>query len=458
MKRRAHTLFECVECGYQSPKHYGRCPQCEAWGSLTEVLPQENFSASGAQRKGISAIPLEQVDSTRVNRQSTGIPELDRVLGDGYVPGSVILIGGEPGVGKSTLLLQICGKAGPRERPILYYSGEESDSQIKLRADRIGIPASGVHLLSMGDLEDLRDAASRLNPRILIVDSIQTLHSGGGATGTGSVAMMRQVTAALVETAKAVDMTVFIIGHINKEGQIAGPKTLEHMVDVVLYFQGELKSDLRILRSVKNRFGPVDELGVFRMSAGGLESVEDPSALFIHGRDNREPGVVIFPTLNGQRALLVEIQSLVSESPFTGNPRRISVGFDAYRTAMLISVIEKKLKIPFFQHDVFINVTGGFSLRDPAADLPVLGALLSSRLNLTSPQPRTMIGEVGLTGEIRPTAWIAPRIREAMQQGLGHFILPKSQSGIPEQPDMTIQSVENIYELYRLLRPAKSKH
>jgi DNA repair protein RadA/Sms len=420
---------------------------------MIEVPSQEEAAPSRAARGRIAAVPLEKVDSTRVNRRSTGIPELDRVLGGGFVPGSVVLIGGEPGVGKSTLLLQICGQAGTGEGPVLYYSGEESESQIKLRAERIGIASAGVHLLAMGDIDDLRDAVAQLSPRILIVDSIQTLNGGAGAAG--SVAMMRQVTAALIETAKAVDMTVFIIGHINKEGQIAGPKTLEHMVDVVLYFQGEIKSDLRILRSAKNRFGPVDELGVFRMSASGLESVEDPSALFIHGRDNREPGVVIFPTLNGQRALLVEIQSLVSESPFTGNPRRISVGFDAYRTAMLISVIEKKLKIPFFQHDVFINVTGGFSLRDPAADLPVLGALLSSRQNIASPQPRTMIGEVGLTGEIRPTAWILPRMREAMQQGLTHFILPKAQSGIPKQAGLTIHRVENIFELQRLLQPAR---
>jgi len=458
MKRRTHTLYECVECGYQSPKHYGRCPRCDAWGTLTEIAAPESSATASTPRKGIAAVPLDQVDSTQVGRKATGIPELDRVLGGGYVPGSIVLIGGEPGVGKSTLLLQICGQNGTQDGPVLYYSGEESESQIKLRADRIAVSPAGVHLLAMGDLEDLRAAVDMLKPGILIVDSIQTLNTVGGSPGTGSVTMMRQATAALIETAKAVNMTVFIIGHINKEGQIAGPKTLEHMVDVVLYFQGELKSDLRILRSAKNRFGPVDELGVFRMSAKGLESVEDPSALFIHGRESREPGVVIFPTLNGQRALLVEIQSLVSESPFAGNPRRISVGFDSYRTAMLISVIEKKLKIPFFQHDVFINVTGGFSLRDPAADLPVLGALLSSRLNIASPKPRTMIGEVGLTGEIRPTAWIAPRMREALQQGLTHFVLPKAQSGVPKQAGTSIERVGNIYELFRLLKPGSRKN
>lgn len=457
MKGRAHTLYECVECGYQSPKYYGRCPRCDAWSTLTEIISRETPADPGTGRKGTSPVPLEKVDIDQVSRRATGIPELDRVLGGGYVPGSVVLIGGEPGVGKSTLLLQICGRAGSGENPVLYYSGEESESQIKLRSDRLGISTEGIHLLALGDLEDLQNAVDQLKPKLLIVDSIQTLNAGGTAPGTGSVAMMRRATAALIETAKTADMTVFIIGHINKEGQIAGPKTLEHMVDVVLYFQGELKSDLRILRSAKNRFGPVDELGVFRMSAKGLNSVEDPSALFIHGRESREPGVVIFPTLNGRRALLVEIQALVSESPFTGNPRRISVGFDAYRMAMLISVIEKKLKIPFFQHDVFLNVTGGFSLRDPAADLPVLGALLSSRRNLASARPHTMIGEVGLTGEIRPTAWIAPRMKEAAQQGLTHFILPKSQSGIPGRKDNAVRQVANIYELYRLLQPAKAK-
>lgn len=452
MKKAQHT-FECAECGYQSPKHYGRCPRCDAWGSVMEIIPRETSRTSAASKP----IALSQVDSTRNPRRLTGISELDRVLGGGFVPGSVILIGGEPGVGKSTLLLQICGKLGEVWGPVLYYSGEESEAQIKLRADRISLPDAGISLLVMGGLEDLRSAMGDMKPRVLIVDSIQTLNASGSSLGTGSVAAMRLATAALIETAKSLDLTVFIIGHINKEGQIAGPKTLEHMVDAVLYFQGENKSDLRILRTAKNRFGPVDEIGVFRMTAQGLESVADPSSLFVHISENREPGVSVFPTLSGQRALLVEIQSLVTESPFSGNPRRISVGFDSYRTAMLISVIEKKLKIPFYQHDVFINVTGGFSLRDPAADLPVLGALLSSRQNISAPVPRIMIGEVGLTGEIRPTGFIAPRIREALQQGLKTFILPRSQSGCPKNTGITIHRVGDIYEFYRVLKGSAGK-
>lgn len=448
MKKPQHT-FECADCGYQSPKYYGRCPRCDTWGSLVEIIPQ---AAASSTLPGIKPIPLAQVDATRTTRHFTGIPELDRVLGGGFVPGSVILIGGEPGVGKSTLLLQICGQLGESKGPVLYYSGEESEAQIKLRADRLSISPDGISLLVMGKLEDLRESIDSLKPKVLIVDSIQTLNAGSGSLGTGSVASMRHATASLIETAKSLDLTVFIVGHINKEGQIAGPKTLEHMVDAVLYFQGEIKSDLRILRTAKNRFGPVDELGVFRMSAKGLESVADPSSLFIHRRENREPGVSVFPTLSGQRALLVEIQSLVTESPFSGNPRRISVGFDGYRTAMLISVIEKKLKIPFYQHDVFINVTGGFSLRDPAADLPVLGALLSSRQNIPMPEPGIMIGEVGLTGEIRPTGFAAPRIREAMQQGMKTFILPRSQSGCPKNAGITVHRVGDIYEFYRILK------
>jgi len=446
-------LFECIECGYQSPKYFGKCPRCDNWNSMVEIPPRETRREPGAA--GTRPVVLADVDRLDIRRQATGIDEFDRALGGGIVPGSVILIGGEPGVGKSTLLLGISGALAGADTDVVYLSGEESAQQIKTRADRMGIDSKRIHLITMGNLADLKAAVEELSPRYLVVDSIQTIQSGVGAGGTGS--SMRLVTAELIELAKTGNLSVFIIGHITKEGQIAGPKTLEHMVDVVLYFQGELRSDLRILRAEKNRFGPVNELGVFQMTGDGLTSVKDPSQLFYQHRKSPESGVAVFPTMSGLRAIVIELQALASESPFAGNPRRVAVGFDAYRLSMLISVIEKKLKLPFYKSDVFLNIAGGLTIRETAGDLAVIAALVSSTKNIALPYDLALIGETGLTGEVRPVGFLENRVKEAQRQGFKEVMIPAVQLDGLGISGIKLHPVESIHDMYGVLRSFTEK-
>lgn len=447
---KAKTLFECVECGFQNPKYFGRCPQCDNWNTMVESKGDAELS----ERSTVKAVKLEAIDQMNLQRTQTQLQEFDRVLGGGIVPDSVILIGGEPGVGKSTLLLEIAGILSKQGKKVLYFSGEESAGQIKTRADRLGVSSDHVFLLNMGTLEDLKQAVAEIKPSFLIVDSIQTIHSGKSSMISGSISAMRYVTSEIIELGKSNHLSVFIIGHITKEGQIAGPKTLEHMVDAVLYFQGELKTDLRVLRAEKNRFGPVNELGVFQMTGKGLESVNDPSAVFLQHRKSADSGIATFPTMSGLRAILIEIQSLVAESPFTGNPRRIAVGFDQQRMSMLISIIEKKLKLPFYKSDVFLNITGGVTIKETAADLAIITALISSYKNYTVPHDMIFIGEVGLTGEVRPVAFIESRIKEAMRQGFKQFVIPETQAELEHLKDIAIHPVGNIYDLYTQIKQA----
>lgn len=444
------TTFECVECGFQTPKFYGKCPRCQNWNSLVEVKSAD--TDSGRSRPDSPVIPLKDVKEYDTTRNKTGLGEFDRVLGGGIVPDSVILIGGEPGVGKSTLLLEVSGILAKSGHRVLYYSGEESDNQIKVRARRLNIDSDGLYLQTMGTLENLKKSVSQCQPRFLMIDSIQTLQPAKGSLMAGSISAMKMATSEIIDFAKTEGITVFIIGHITKEGHLAGPKTLEHMVDVVLYFQGEFKSDLRILRAEKNRFGPVNELGIFQMTGTGLTSITDPSHIFIQNRKNTEPGISIFPTMSGLRSLLIEIQALVTETPFTGNPRRISVGFDNYRMSMLISIIEKKLKLPFYKSDVFLNITGGLSVRETAGDLSVLSALISSYKNFPIPEDIIIVGEVGLTGEVRPVNLIDNRIKEARRQGFKTFVLPAAQSNLSHMKNISVIPVKNIYDLYNQIK------
>lgn len=445
------TIFECVECGYQSPKYYGKCPQCDNWNSMIEV--QESVDEfSNTNNKIQKPIKLNEIDQLKIKRNLSGLEEFDRVLGGGIVPDSSILIGGEPGVGKSTLLLEVSGLLAKNGKKILYYSGEESAAQIKIRADRLKIDSNFISILTMTTLENLKKAVQEVKPDFLIIDSIQTINSKRGSRIPGSISSMRFVTSEIIELAKTNNITTFIIGHITKEGQIAGPKTLEHMVDVVLYFQGEFKSDMRILRAEKNRFGPVNELGIFQMTSQGLDSVKDPSQVFLQQSKSYSSGTSIFPVMQGFRPILIEIQALVTETPFTGNPRRVSVGFDAYRMSMLISIIEKKLKLPFYKSDVFINITGGMSIKETAGDLAVLSTLISSYKNLVLPEDTIIIGEVGLTGEIRPVNFIEKRIKEALRQGFKKFILPSFQSNLDHLKKISILPVKDIYNFYNKIK------
>jgi DNA repair protein RadA/Sms len=449
--------FECIECGYQSAKYFGRCPQCQGWNTMVESEAGEESpdADANATDKGRPQ-KLSDVGSGEVPRLVTGMDEFDRVLGGGIVSHSVTLIGGEPGVGKSTLLLEVSAALAQLGKKVLYYSGEESALQIKLRADRLGIASERILLFTIGTLEDLKSHVREARPDFLIIDSIQTLTSKKTAGLGGSAASLRYVTAEVIELAKKSGITVFIIGHITKEGQLAGPKTLEHMVDAVLYFQGEAQADIRLLRAEKNRFGPLNEVGIFQMSERGLASVSDPSQFLIQNRQSQPPGTAIFPAMSGMRPLLTEIQALASESPFAGNPRRIAIGFDNYRLSMLISIIEKKLKLPFYKSDVFLNITGGMVIREPAADLAVCQALISSFKNI-APRPNSaLLGEVGLTGEIRPVSFLETRLKESIRQGFSTICLPAAQIAqgrLPINHDISVISIGNIGDLLNFLKP-----
>lgn len=445
------SLFECIECGFQSPKYYGRCPQCQAWNSLVESANPEDEEAADSVPGNVPQ-KISEIDPQEIKRLITGMDEFDRVLGGGIVTHSVILIGGEPGVGKSTLLLEVSAVLSEKGKKVLYYSGEESAVQIKIRAERLAIHSDNIYLFTIGTLEDLQRHVKEIKPDFLIIDSIQTITSKKISSLSGSVSSLRYVTAAIIELAKKNGITVFIIGHITKEGQLAGPKTLEHMVDAVLYFQGEMQTDIRLLRAEKNRFGPVNEIGIFQMTEKGLTSVKDPSQVLIQNRQSHAPGTAIFPAMNGLRPLLIEIQALVSESPFAGNPRRIAIGFDNYRLSMLLSIIEKKLKLPFYKSDVFLNVTGGMIIREPAADLAVCSALISSYKNISANPNAVVMGEVGLTGEIRPISFLETRLKEATRQGFTSFCLPAAQNQLAINHDLSVFFVENIFDFYNNLK------
>jgi len=446
------SLFECIECGFQGPKYYGRCPQCQAWNTMVESVNTEDEADADEAVSGNVPQKLSEIDPQEIRRLLTGMDEFDRVLGGGIVSHSVTLIGGEPGVGKSTLLLEVSAVLSEKGKKVLYYSGEESAVQIKIRAERLAIHSENIYLFTSGTLEDLQRHVKDIQPDFLIVDSIQTITSKKTSSLSGSVSSLRYVTAAIIELAKKNNITVFIIGHITKEGQLAGPKTLEHMVDAVLYFQGEMQTDIRLLRAEKNRFGPVNEIGIFQMTEKGLTSVKDPSQVLIQNRQSRAPGTAIFPAMNGLRPLLIEIQALVSESPFAGNPRRIAIGFDNYRLSMLLSIIEKKLKLPFYKSDVFLNITGGMIIREPAADLAVCSALISSYKNIAADPNAVVMGEVGLTGEIRPISFLETRLKEAIRQGFMSFSLPAAQNKMSNNNDLSVFYAENIIDFYNHIK------
>ena len=416
---------------------------------MVEIQPRDaSMLADNASYS--HAINLADIDPVNLERFDSGYSEFNTVLGGGIVPNSVVLIGGEPGIGKSTLLLEVAGSLGAMGKKVLYYSGEESASQIKLRAKRLEINEERVFLLTVATLEDLQKNIAVFAPDFLIVDSIQTLSSAQISTVPGSPSSLRTMTAEIIKISKRDNLTAFIIGHITKEGQIAGPKILEHMVDAVLYFQGDAQNDLRILRAEKNRFGSVNEIGVFQMTANGLKQIADPTQAFLQNRGSWASGIALFPAMNGLRSMLTEVQSLVADTPLIGNPRRIAIGFDSYRMAMLISIIEKKLQIPFYKSDAFLNIAGGLVVRDPACDLAVCAALVSSHRNMALPQDAVFLGEVGLTGEIRPVSQLERRLKEAVRHGINRVFLPSRQAESLETTGLS--ACGDIRELFQLLK------
>jgi DNA repair protein RadA/Sms len=418
-------VFACQTCGAQSPKWLGRCPDCGAWNSLVEEQTAVPVAARGAAPAwgGGGSHLYQDVEADASVRIGSGISEFDRVLGGGIVPGSLVLLGGEPGIGKSTLLLQAAAYFAANVGPVLYCSGEESEHQIKMRGERLGVTNSPLYLLAETCVERLIEEVDRVKPALLIVDSIQTVFSLKMQSAPGSVAQVRQAATDLLFTAKSRNLPTILVGHVTKDGSLAGPKVLEHVVDTVLYFEGHQHQSHRVVRAVKNRFGAVSELGVFEMTASGLRPVPNPSALFLAERPTNVPGSAVLCTMEGSRPLLVEVQALVSASTF-GNPRRTASGLDPNRLSLLLAVLDKRAGLNLATDDVFVNVAGGMTLDEPAADLAILAAVASSLRNRPIASDIVVFGEIGLAGEVRATTQAGLRAREASQLGFRRCLMP----------------------------------
>ncbi|MBF0187295.1 MAG: DNA repair protein RadA [Magnetococcales bacterium] len=454
--------FVCDACGSEHPRWEGQCRTCGAWNTLKalSVPPASAGKGGGKSTPSIGGgidgqgegapVRLSEVVDEGEERLMTGIGELDRVLGGGLVAGSVVLIGGDPGIGKSTLLMDAMDRLG-RDHPILYVSGEESTRQLRLRAQRLNVNTDTFWVVAENRLEAVERAVEMKTPAILVADSVQTLSTEEHASAAGTVTQVRECASRLIRMAKRRGMAVFLVGHVTKEGQLAGPRVLEHMVDTVLYFEGDRGQDYRILRAVKNRFGSANEIGVFTMHDVGLAEVSNPSELFLSERVQGAGGSVVFAGVEGTRPLLVEIQSLVSPSPLP-QPRRTTLGFDANRLAMLTAVLEKRLGLGLFNHDIFLNVAGGFRITEPAADLAVAASLYASHRNREVDPGLVILGEVGLAGEIRAVAQVDVRLREAAKLGFTRCIIPeKCRKVLSDTPPLKVHAVRQVEEALELL-------
>jgi len=419
------SVFVCQQCGAQAPKWLGRCPDCSAWNSFVEEkeMPIAEFRGAVRALGGGAAHLYQDVDTIVAERIGSGVSEFDRVLGGGIVPGSLVLLGGEPGIGKSTLLLQAAAHFAAHVGPVLYCSGEESEHQIKLRGERLGVADAPLYLLAETCIERLIEEVDRLKPSLLIVDSIQTVFSLKLQSAPGTVSQVRQAATDLLFTAKGRNLPTILAGHVTKDGSLAGPKVLEHVVDTVLYFEGHQHHSHRVVRAVKNRFGAVSELGVFEMTGTGLCPVPNPSKLFLAERPANVPGSAVLCTLEGSRPILVEVQALVSSSTF-GNPRRTASGLDQNRLSLLLAVLDKRAGLNLSTDDVFVNVAGGVTVEEPAADLAIVAAVASSLRNRAVSPDVVVFGEVGLAGEVRTTTQASLRVREAHQLGFRRCVMP----------------------------------
>ncbi|WP_130313671.1 DNA repair protein RadA [Duganella sp. BK054] len=453
---KAKTNYTCSECGGISSKWTGQCSSCQQWNTMVETVIEaagaNRFSQAQHQSLAQTApvLSLQDIEALDVPRFGTGIEEFDRVLGGGLVAGGVVLIGGDPGIGKSTLLLQALANMS-KVKSVLYVSGEESGAQIALRAKRLAVDAKDLKLQAEIQLEKILGTLADLKPQVAVIDSIQTLYSDALASAPGSVAQVRECAAQLTRVAKMSGTTIILVGHVTKEGSLAGPRVLEHIVDCVLYFEGDNHSSFRLVRAIKNRFGAVNELGVFAMTEKGLKGVSNPSALFLSSHENQVPGSCVMVTQEGTRPLLVEVQALVDTSHLP-NARRLSVGLEQNRLAMLLAVLHRHAGIAAFDQDVFINAVGGVKITEPAADLAVLMAINSSMRNKALPNGFVVFGEVGLAGEIRPAPRGQERLREAAKLGFSIAMIPKANA--PKQPieGMTIIAVERIDDAFNRLR------
>jgi len=439
------TVFICQNCGFQSPKWLGRCSGCGQWNTMIEEV-EEDVSAEYSFPPS-EPILYGDVKEFKKPRIKTKIEEFDQVIGGGVVLGSLVLIGGEPGVGKSTLLLQVSQDFSSQGEKVLYVSGEESLEQIKIRGERLGLRDEEMYLLAETNLERIISQAEKLNPRVLVVDSVQTVFSSKLSSTPGTISQVREVANQIFRFAKKNQVSSFLIGHITKEGSLAGPKSLEHMVDVVLYFEGERDHTHRVLRAFKNRFGPVSEIAIFEMGSKGLQAVSNPSAFFLKERSSQETGSAVICTIKGTRPLLAEIQALVSSTLFSGNPRRMTIGLDHFRTAMLLAIVEKKLGFSFAGEDIYLNVAGGLTLNEPAADLGVVMAVISCLKNKAIPSDVSIFGEVGLSGEVRSVSQPLARLKEAHSLGFKTIILPQGNLSHIEEKErkkMSLLGVRNL--------------
>ncbi len=448
---RARSVYSCSECGATSPKWGGQCPGCSAWNTLVETVAEQGTATHRfASLAGTSRVQtLADIRPREEPRLPTGLDEFDRVLGGGLVPGGVVLIGGDPGIGKSTLLLQALAQLASRVST-LYITGEESGEQVALRAQRLALDPSGMQLLAEINLEKIGAVLAETRPRVVVVDSIQTVYSEQLTSAPGSVAQVRECAAQLTRAAKQAGHSLILVGHVTKEGTLAGPRVLEHIVDTVLYFEGETSSSFRLIRAFKNRYGAVNELGVFAMTERGLRGVSNPSAMFLSQHGQPVSGSCVMVTQEGTRPLLVEIQALVDSTH--GNPRRLTVGLDAARLAMLLAVLHRHAGVVCADQDVFVNAVGGVKIGEPAGDLAVLLAIVSSLKNRPLPQKLVAFGEVGLAGEIRPAPRGQERLREAAKLGFTHALIPKANAPKQKIDGLVIIPVERIEEAFARLR------
>lgn len=425
MAKGKSTVFFCQECGYESSKWAGQCPSCKAWNTFVEepVVKKANGKTVAKSLTELKPLTIDEIETKDNDRFNTGIQELDRVLGGGIVPGSLVLVGGDPGIGKSTLLLQVCKELSDKKYDVLYISGEESLRQIKMRAQRIGQFNSNLKLLCETDLDSIETIIATQTPDVVVIDSIQTMSSENVTSAPGSVSQVREATSILMKVAKQHGVATFIVGHVTKEGTVAGPRVLEHMVDTVLYFEGDRHASYRILRGVKNRFGSTNEIGVFEMRDTGLQEVPNPSEYLLTGRPEGASGSVVTCAMEGTRPVLLEVQALVCKTSFA-NPKRAAAGVDYNRMNLLMAVLEKKINIPMSVYDAYVNITGGIRMSEPALDLGIILAIVSSAKDKEVPSDTIVFGEVGLSGEIRAVSMAKQRVMEAKKLGFKKVILP----------------------------------
>lgn len=444
MAKAKGSVFFCGECGYESTKWLGKCPACGSWNTMLEQ--KKVSSAPSINNLAYAhAIPLADVTTTASGRVSSGIGELDRVLGGGIVPGSVTLLGGDPGIGKSTLLMQTAAEL-TKQGTVLYVTGEESASQLKLRAERLGV-GGDMLILAENDLSAIESEVDRVKPAYVMIDSIQTMYSADCSGTNGSISQIREATSLITRMAKRTGAATFIVGHVTKDGAIAGPRILEHMVDTVLYFEGDRQDSFRLLRSVKNRFGSTDEIGVFEMRSTGMAEISDPSTLFITGTDL--PGCAVTCAMEGTRPMMVEVQALLSTSPFS-NPRRMAAGLDNNRLVLLLAVLEKKAGLRFYDKDVYTNVVGGIRLDERAGDLAVAMCIAGAGADIALPPRTAILGELSLTGEVRPVNRLDKRIQECARLGFSHIVVPNSDT-LPKIDGLNYTRVKNIREALCIL-------